>query len=48
MEDNVGLAIEWKHAFELNQCDVIICHNGVDAEMFLRSETFEVLMIRVY
>lgn len=48
MEDNVGLAIEWKHAFELNQCDVIICHNGVDAEMFLRSETFDLVITDLF
>ncbi len=44
----MGLALNWKEAFELNQCEVVICHNGVDAEIFLQNETFDLVITDLF
>jgi len=48
MEDNRDLAIDWKQTFELNQCDVEVVHNGDDAQLFLESEHFDLVITDLF
>lgn len=48
MEDNIGLAMEWAAAFELNQCNVSLCNNVEDAVDFLESEPFDLLITDLF
>lgn len=48
MEDNRALALEWKEAFELNQCDVVLCHTGEEAANYLEQETFDLVITDIF
>ncbi len=48
MEDNVGLALNWKQAFELNQCDVVLSHNGDEAARYLETEKFDLVITDLF
>lgn len=48
MEDNIGLAMEWASAFELNNCNVTLCSNVLDAVGFLENEVFDLVITDLF
>ena len=48
MDDNKELAREWKEAFELNQCEVVLSHNGTEARKFLELEKFDLVITDLF
>jgi len=48
MEDNVGLALNWKLAFELNACEVVLSHSGDEAIDFLEAEKFDLVITDMF
>ena len=48
MEDNISLAINWKSAFELNNCKVSLSHDGEEAAVFLEKETFDLVVTDMF
>ena len=48
MEDNRPLAVEWRDAFALNNCQTVLCSNGDEAIEYLETETFDVVITDLF
>ena len=48
MEDNPDLAQEWKEAFELNECEVVLSFSGAEAKKFLELEKFDLVVTDLF